>query len=219
MTRDGGGPGERLRRRRQRRRLVREEMLAVAILVIALAVTLVVLGLQWVGSGQSVTPTTVRAPAEHFIGGLYVTAFRQARAGESTGPAVGRIRAPQPRADSGLVRRGRPGRLGQRGEDTIILSVGEVLAITDAFVITSGSNPRQVRTIAEEVEEQLKRAGGPAPLRIEGLDDARWVLMDFGDFVVHVMLTDVRDFYQLERLWADSDVWSWREGEALAAGE
>ena len=61
-----------------------------------------------------------------------------------------------------------------------------MLAITDAFVITSGSNPRQVRTIAEEVEEQIKRAGGPAPLRIEGLDDARWVLMDYGDFVVHV---------------------------------
>jgi ribosome-associated protein len=61
--------------------------------------------------------------------------------------------------------------------------------------------------------------GGPAPLRIEGLDDARWVLMDFGDFVVHVMLTDVRDFYQLERLWADSDVWSWRQDEALASGE
>jgi ribosome-associated protein len=105
------------------------------------------------------------------------------------------------------------------GEDTIILSVGEVLAITDAFVITSGSNPRQVRTIVEEVEDQVKRVGGPAPLRIEGLDDARWVLMDFGDFVVHVMLTDVRDFYQLERLWADSDVWSWRQDEALASGE
>ena len=70
----------------------------------------------------------------------------------------------------------------------MILSVGKVLAITDAFVITSGSNPRQVRTIVEEVEEQVKRAGGPAPLRIEGLDDARWVLMDYGDFVVHVLL-------------------------------
>jgi ribosome-associated protein len=105
------------------------------------------------------------------------------------------------------------------GEDTVVLSVGKVLAITDAFVITSGSNPRQVRTIAEEVEERLKQAGGPVPLRIEGLDDARWVLMDFGDFVVHVMLDEVRDFYQLERLWADSEVWSWHEGEAVAAGE
>jgi ribosome-associated protein len=105
------------------------------------------------------------------------------------------------------------------GEDTVILSVGKVLAITDAFVITSGSNPRQVRTITEEVEERLKQAGGPVPPRIEGLDDARWVLMDFGDFVVHVMLDEVRDFYQLERLWADSEVWSWHDGEALAASE
>jgi ribosome-associated protein len=86
-------------------------------------------------------------------------------------------------------------------------------------VITSGTNPRQVRTIADEVEEQVKRAGGPAPLRIEGLDDARWVLIDFGDFVVHVLLTEARDFYQLERLWADSEVWPWLDSGALASGE
>jgi ribosome-associated protein len=95
------------------------------------------------------------------------------------------------------------------GEDSVILMVGEVLPITDAFVITSGSNPRQVRTIVEEVEEQVKRAGGPAPRRIEGLDDARWVLMDYGDFVVHVLLHEARHFYRLERLWADAKVWPW----------
>ncbi|MGH9058378.1 MAG: ribosome silencing factor [Acidimicrobiales bacterium] len=97
----------------------------------------------------------------------------------------------------------------KQGEDTMILGVGPLLAISDAFVITSGSNPRQVRTIAEEVEEQIKRAGGPAPRRIEGLDDARWVLMDFGDFVVHVFLSEARAFYELERLWADAEVWEW----------
>jgi ribosome-associated protein len=97
--------------------------------------------------------------------------------------------------------------------------VGKVLAITDAFVITSGTNPRQVRTIAEEIEERLKLAGGPAPLRIEGLDDARWVLMDYGDFVVHVMLAEARDFYQLERLWADADHWTWDEEGARASGQ
>jgi len=105
------------------------------------------------------------------------------------------------------------------GEDTIVLSVGSIVSITDAFVITSGSNPRQVRTIAEEVEEGVKQAGGPAPIRIEGLDDARWVLMDYGDFVVHVMLDEARAFYQLERLWADAAMWGWQEGEALASGE
>jgi ribosome-associated protein len=103
------------------------------------------------------------------------------------------------------------------GEDTVVLSVGEILAITDAFVITSGSNPRLVRTITEEVEERIKMAGGPAPLRIEGLEDARWVLMDYGDFVVHVMLAEARDFYQLERLWADAGSWAWRDGEALVS--
>jgi ribosome-associated protein len=108
----------------------------------------------------------------------------------------------------------------KKGEDTIILEVGRVLAITEAFVITSGANARQVRTIAEEVEAKLKEAGGPSPLRIEGLDDARWVLLDYGDFVVHVFLDEVRRFYDLERLWADSPRWAWEEGDqAAASGE
>ena len=98
----------------------------------------------------------------------------------------------------------------KQGADIVVLEVGPVLAITDAFVITSGSNPRQVRTIAEEVEVQVKRAGGPAPLRIEGLDDQRWVLLDYGDFVVHVFLQEVREFYELERLWGDAAVIDWR---------
>ncbi len=102
------------------------------------------------------------------------------------------------------------------GEDTVVLSVGKALSITDAFVITTGSNPRLVRTMAEEVEEAVKLAGGPAPLSIEGLDDARWVLMDYGDFVVHLLLTEGRDFYQLDRLWSDADRWEWQADEALA---
>ena len=95
------------------------------------------------------------------------------------------------------------------GEDTVVLSVGRTLVITDAFVITSGSNPRLVRTLAEEVEEKVKAAGGPSPLSIEGLDDARWVLMDYGDFVVHLFLTEARDFYQLDSLWSDAEKWDW----------
>ena len=72
--------------------------------------------------------------------------------------------------------------------DTVILDVEKVLGITDAFVVTSGTNRRQVLTIAEEVETQVKAAGGPAPLRTEGRTDAQWVLLDYGDFVVHVFL-------------------------------
>lgn len=105
----------------------------------------------------------------------------------------------------------------KKGEDTIILEVGRVLAITEAFVITSGANARQVRTIADEIEADVKAGGGPSPLRTEGLDDARWVLLDYGDFVVHVFLDEVRRFYDLERLWSDSPRWTWEDGDHAAA--
>jgi ribosome-associated protein len=102
----------------------------------------------------------------------------------------------------------------KKGEDTVILEVGSVLAITDAFVITSASNDRLVRTIADEVEAKIKEAGGPGPIRVEGLNDARWVLLDYGDFVVHVFLSEVRRYYDLERLWADAPVLDWDDDES-----
>jgi ribosome-associated protein len=102
----------------------------------------------------------------------------------------------------------------KKATSTVVLEVGPILAITDAFLITSGNNVRLVRTIAEEVERQVKAGGGPSPLRIEGLDDARWVLLDYGDFVVHVFLDEVRDYYDLERLWSDAPRLDW---EAIAA--
>jgi ribosome-associated protein len=109
----------------------------------------------------------------------------------------------------------------KQGEGILILAVGELIGITDAFVLASGSNPRQVRTIVDEVEQKVKEVGGPAPTRVEGLDDARWVLMDFGDFVVHVFLEEVREFYELERLWGDAPSWDWSsssDGLAVATG-
>jgi len=95
------------------------------------------------------------------------------------------------------------------GRGTIVLSIDKLIGITDAFVITSCSNPRQVRAVSDEVERQLKEAGIGGPLSVEGLDDARWVLMDYGDFVVHIFLDEVRDFYDLEHLWGDAPSWSW----------
>lgn len=92
---------------------------------------------------------------------------------------------------------------------TIVLDVGEVLAITGSFVITSGASRRQVRAIVEAVEEGIDAAGGPKPLRIEGLDEGSWVLMDYGDVVVHVMDDETRAFYDLERLWRDVPVVEW----------
>ena len=99
----------------------------------------------------------------------------------------------------------------KHAEDVVVLEVGPVLALCGYFVIASASNSRLVRTIAEDVEAQLGAAGGPKPVRIEGLDDARWVLMDYGDFVVHVFLDETRHYYDLERLWSDVPRIEWRE--------
>jgi ribosome-associated protein len=89
------------------------------------------------------------------------------------------------------------------GTGTVILEVGSVLSIVEHFVITSASNSRQVRAIAEEVEDRVKREGGGGPIRVEGLGDGMWVLLDYGDVVVHVFLEETRQFYDLERLWRD----------------
>ena len=89
------------------------------------------------------------------------------------------------------------------GRDTIIIDVGDVLSITDFFVISSAPTSRQVRAIAEEIEEQLTILDGPKPIRVEGRGDNRWILMDFGGFVVHILDDEYRAFYDLERLWSD----------------
>ena len=99
------------------------------------------------------------------------------------------------------------------GEDTVILSMEDVLGITDAFVITSGRNARQVRTIVDEVERQVGEMHGRKPVRVEGLADARWVLMDYGDFLVHVFLDEAREYYDLEHLWADAGRIPWEPAE------
>lgn len=105
----------------------------------------------------------------------------------------------------------------KKATDPVILDVGDVLSITDSFVIVSGSNPRQVRTIADEIEQQITDAGGPKPLRIEGLDDLKWVLVDYGEFVVHVFLQETRDYYELERLWSDVPRLEWESVTAAVA--
>ena len=100
------------------------------------------------------------------------------------------------------------------GDDTVVLEVGRVLAITDAFVITSGRNHRQVAAIAEEVEAQLKESVGISPLRIEGLGRSEWVLLDYSDFVVHAFLDETRHYYDLERLWSDAPRIEWEDSSA-----
>jgi ribosome-associated protein len=87
--------------------------------------------------------------------------------------------------------------------DLTVLDLRGISSFTDFFVIATGANRRQVQAIADEVSDQLKRNGSPAA-RIEGYQNAEWVLIDYGDFVVHVFDDKARRFYDLERLWRES---------------
>jgi ribosome-associated protein len=86
--------------------------------------------------------------------------------------------------------------------EIVAFDVSDQLAITDAFLIASGSNDRQVKAIVDEVEEKLRERGAK-PLRREGERDGRWVLIDYGDVVIHIQHAEERQFYALERLWRD----------------
>ena len=90
----------------------------------------------------------------------------------------------------------------KQGERIAVLDVRELIVITDYFVIASGGSERQVRTIVEEVEKALRDLG-VKPIRREGIEDNRWVLLDYVDVVVHVFAPEERDYYDLERLWRD----------------
>ncbi len=93
----------------------------------------------------------------------------------------------------------------KQGEDIVALDVSGPLPLTDAFVLVTGRNERNVLAIASEVEERMIEAG-VKPLRREGRQEGRWVLLDFGDVVVHVFHEEDRMFYSLERLWKDCPV-------------
>lgn len=87
--------------------------------------------------------------------------------------------------------------------DPVVLDLRDIASFTDYFVIVSGQNERQVQAISDEVYEQLKKAG-EAAARVEGYKTAEWILLDYGDFVVHVFEQKARKFYDLERLWRES---------------
>ena len=92
-----------------------------------------------------------------------------------------------------------------KAEEIIALDVSEQLVLTDVFLIASANNERQVVAIVDAVEEAMHKAGAKA-LRREGKSEARWVLIDFGDVVVHVQHSEDRVYYALERLWKDCPV-------------
>ena len=102
--------------------------------------------------------------------------------------------------------------------DIVLIDVSDRLAITDVFVVVTGNNERQVEAIVDEVEEKLRLAGAK-PIRREGQRDGRWVLLDYGDVVVHVQHSEERIFYSLERLWKDCPFIPFVDAAAPTASE
>ena len=88
--------------------------------------------------------------------------------------------------------------------DMISLDLRNIASFTEFFIIASGSNQRQVQAIADGVSEKLKKERGQRPVRTEGYSAAEWVLLDYGDFIVHIFNKESRDFYDLARLWRDA---------------
>ncbi|MDX1644443.1 MAG: ribosome silencing factor [Thermoanaerobaculia bacterium] len=91
----------------------------------------------------------------------------------------------------------------RKARDLLVLELAEISDFTDFFLLSTGSSERQVRAIADAVDERLREDGVRA-LHIEGYEHGQWVLMDYGDFLVHIFYEPTREYYQLERLWADA---------------
>src|SRR5215813_1702897 len=130
---------------------------------------------------------------------------------EIGGRAVAKARAPESTAESkgGIderIKLALRAASEKKALDLVLLDLRDVATFTDYFVIASGSNQRQVQAIADAVIELLKKSGSPAA-RTEGYRGAEWILVDYGDFIVHVFEDKSRKFYDLERLW--------REGKRL----
>jgi ribosome-associated protein len=94
--------------------------------------------------------------------------------------------------------------LDKKAFDLDVLSVGELTSIADYFVLSTATNERQAAAIADNILEKLKKEMGVRPLLVEGTSPGRWILLDYGDFIIHIFTEDVRRFYGLERLWGDA---------------
>ena len=106
--------------------------------------------------------------------------------------------------------------IDNKAQDVVLLDLRGVTDMTDFFIIASGTSDTHVRSIGEHVLEDMKKEGTPAH-HVEGLERGRWVLLDFVDFVVHVFHPTLRNFYQLERLWADAEQVPLESGQRSSA--
>ena len=99
----------------------------------------------------------------------------------------------------------------KQGSKIVVLNVGEVLAITELFVVATACNSRQVGAIQSEVSHKVREVLGRSPLRSEGTVEQQWVLIDYGDVVVHIFAQEARDFYEIERLYFDAQQMPWSQ--------
>jgi len=90
--------------------------------------------------------------------------------------------------------------LDKKALDAVVLELGELCSFTDYFLVCTGTSSRHIQSIADNIEEVLKRQGD-RPLHIEGYTEGEWILLDYVDFVIHIFSTRAREFYDLERLW------------------
>ena len=97
----------------------------------------------------------------------------------------------------------------KQARNIVVLDVGDILAIAELFVVLDAPNRRLVRTLVDEVEQAVRDATGRSPRRVEGVREQQWVLMDYGDVVVHVFLAEIREFYDIERLYRDAPTIAW----------
>ena len=105
----------------------------------------------------------------------------------------------------------------KQGRNIIVLDVGDILAIAELFVVLDAPNRRLVRTLVDEIEQAVRAATGRSPRRVEGIREQQWVLMDYGDTVVHVFLDEVRQFYEIERLYRDAPTIRWEADDSPGA--
>ncbi len=98
---------------------------------------------------------------------------------------------------------------GKKAERLNVIKIDDISSLADYFVIANGVSSTHVRSLADELEEKLK-AEGAVPARVEGYRSNSWVLLDYGSVVIHVFTQDARDFYDLDRLWADGVSVDWQ---------
>jgi len=100
----------------------------------------------------------------------------------------------------------------KKGRKITVLDMKEVFPMADFFVLATGANRKHIQTIADEIKRSLKEKN-TRPISVEGYSQAWWILMDYGDVILHVFAKDARDYYDIENLWGDAEIVDWTESE------